>query len=312
VFLDRELTIRTFTPAVTAIFNLIPADRGRPLTDIAVNLDHEGLADDARAVIARGEPVERRVAKRDGSVHYLMRILPYHGTDDSVSGALVTFVDITQPVRTEEQLRLLVHELNHRARNMMAVISATARLTLARTGSPAEFTESFVGRVDALARSHGLLARERWADVALADIVKEELAPFAEDAAGRVEQGGPAVQLKPNAALALGMILHELATNAVKHGALADPKGRLSVAWSAEDRGGRRHVVVRWTEVDGPRVEPPTGRGFGSELVERQVRHEFDGAVEADYPPQGARITITLPEKPGLISVGPAGPRDLS
>jgi two-component system, chemotaxis family, CheB/CheR fusion protein len=193
----------------------------------------------------------------------------------------------------------------------MAVISATTRLTLSRTGSPAEFAESFVGRVDALARSHGLLARERWGDVALADIVKEELEPFAEDAAGRVEQGGPAVQLKPNAALALGMIVHELATNAVKHGALADPKGRLSVAWSAEDRGGSRHVVIRWTEVDGPRVEPPMDRGFGSELVERQVRHEFGGAVEADYPPQGARVTIALPEKPGLISFGHARPRDV-
>jgi two-component system, chemotaxis family, CheB/CheR fusion protein len=296
VFLDRELVIRTFTPAVTAIFSLIPTDRGRPLTDIAVNLDHEGLADDARAVIARGDPVERRVAKRDGSVHYLMRILPYHGHDDSVTGALVTFVDITQPVQTEQQLRLLVQELNHRARNLMAVVNAMVRQTLARTVSPEEFAESFAGRIEALARAHGLVARQLWGDVGLAEIVKEELEPHAGEAAGRVEQGGPPVSLTAQAALTLGMVLHELGTNAVKHGALSEPDGRVSVTWSLEDGVGRRQLAIRWKETDGPRVAAPAAKGFGSELIERQVRHEFGGTVVVEYPPEGITVTLTLPE----------------
>jgi two-component system CheB/CheR fusion protein len=297
--------IRTFTPAVTAIFSLIPGDRGRPLTDIAVNLDDAHLADEVRAVIAGAGPVERRVARRDGSVHYLMRILPYRGQEDSVAGALVTFVDITQPVETEEQLRLLVQELNHRSRNLMAMVCAMVRQTLARTASPDEFVSNLLGRIDALARAHGLVARQSWGDVALADVIDQELEPHAEDLPGRIEQGGPPVQLNPKAALALGMVLHELGTNALKHGALSDPNGRVSVRWSLEDGSGGRRLAIRWAESDGPRVAAPATRGFGSELIERQIRHEFGGSVAVEHPPEGVRVTLTLPEDRRLFRAAP-------
>ena len=133
IFLDRDLLIRIYTPAVGAIFSLIPSDRGRALTDIAHNLDHGTLATEIRQVMADGRPHEARVSNRDGSMHYLMRILPYHGGNGKLDGALLTFVDITAPMQAEKQLRLLVHELNHRARNLLTVVSALARQTAGRS-----------------------------------------------------------------------------------------------------------------------------------------------------------------------------------
>ncbi|HEX6014331.1 MAG TPA: PAS domain-containing protein [Geminicoccaceae bacterium] len=175
VFLDRSMTVRSYTPAVAEIFSLIPGDRGRPLTDIATSLDYEGLAEDVRAVVDSGSPRERRVTKRDQSTHYLMRILPYRANKKDRDGALITFGDVTAPAQAEQQQRLLVHEVNHRVRNMLAVINAIAAQSLARAESLEGFRTSFMGRVGALARSHGLLARERWGDLALGEIVREEL-----------------------------------------------------------------------------------------------------------------------------------------
>jgi two-component sensor histidine kinase len=179
------------------------------------------------------------------------------------------------------------------------------RQTLARTASPEQFASSLLGRIDALARAHGLVARQSWGDVALADVIDQELEPHAEDLPGRIEQGGPPVQLNPKAALALGMVLHELGTNALKHGALSDPNGRVSVRWSLEDGSGGRRLTIRWTETDGPRVAAPATRGFGSELIERQVRHEFGGSVTVEHPPEGVRVTLTLPENRHLFRAAP-------
>lgn len=302
VFLDRDLVIRSFTPAVTGIFSLIPGDRGRPLTDIANSLDYDALAEDVRTVMDRGQPVERRIARRDGSAHYLMRILPYSGGESTLKGTLVTFVDVTAPVRAEEQQRLLVQELNHRVRNTLAVVGAIAKQMLARAESPAQFVAGFIGRIEALARTHGVLARERWGDVDLGEIAKGELEPHLLDGGGRIELAAePRVMLKPKAALTLGMILHELATNALKHGALSIPDGRAAVAWSVEDRDERRTLVIRWRESGGPPVAPPKGKGFGSELIEREVRHKLGGTVRTDFAPEGIAVEIVLPCDPTLI-----------
>ena len=311
VFLDRGLRVRSFTPAVTGIFSLITSDQGRPVTDIVTNLDYDGLADDVRRVIATGAPLERRVARRDGSMHYVMHVLPYRDPNQVVSGALVTFVDVTLPVKAEQHQRLLVDELNHRVRNMLAVVSAIASQTLARTPEPATFAESFLGRIQALARSHGLLARDRWRDVGLREILRGEIVPYAGEPDGeRVRIEGPAVLVKPKAALALGLIAHELATNALKHGALAAPDGRLRVAWAIErvDGTAGRALRLRWREEDGPPPVPKGGGadGFGSVLVSREVEHELHGTLRRELRPVGAEIEIVVPLEP-LFAVEEAG-----
>jgi two-component system CheB/CheR fusion protein len=302
VFLDRELIIRSFTPAVTGIFSLIDSDHGRPITDIATNLRQDGLAEDARAVMENGKLCERRVERRDGSVHYLMRILPYRDADGGISGAVVTFVDITVLVESEQQQRLMVHELNHRVRNMLAVVSAIANQTLARTASPEAFVASFMGRIDALSRSYGLLARERWVAIGLEPLLVEVLAPHVGDHAGRLALGGPPVLLKPKAALGLGMIAHELATNAIKHGALSVPEGRVLVSWSWQGRDGRRVLAFNWEETGGPPVRPPETRGFGSELIEREVKHDFAGSVVTEFLPEGIHVGFIIPPGPKLLA----------
>ncbi|MFL5335531.1 MAG: chemotaxis protein CheB [Geminicoccaceae bacterium] len=301
IFLDRDLLIRIFTPAVESIFSLIATDRGRPLTDIAHTLDYGTLDQDIRKVMAGGPPVEARVAKRDGSTSYMMRILPYRAGGTEMNGVLLIFVDITAPVQTERQLRLLVHELNHRARNLLTVVNALARQTAPRAATVEEFVDGLVGRINALARSHALLAKARWADVPLDELVAAELEPHARERPGRIEQSGPMVLLKPKSAVAIGMILHELSVNAVKYGALSAPKGRVSIVWSEEAPSGSRRLVVRWIECDGPPVTPPEQKGFGSILIQRQAARELAGTAEIEYEPDGLRATVSMPDDPELF-----------
>ncbi|MFC3129242.1 PAS domain-containing protein [Coralloluteibacterium stylophorae] len=150
IFLDRNLIIRAFTPAVVNIYNLIPSDQGRPLTDIVSQIDYELQREDLEHVLGRQLPVERRVARRSGDAHYLMRVLPYRASDNSVDGALVTFVEVTSMIAAERQQTLLVDELNHRVKNMLTVIMALAQQTLRRAGSLEEFGRSFTGRLQGL------------------------------------------------------------------------------------------------------------------------------------------------------------------
>jgi two-component system CheB/CheR fusion protein len=257
VFLDRHAAIRTFTPAVSDLFSLIPTDRGRPFADIANHFEHPGLHQEVRAVLAGEGPVERRIARRDGRAHYLMRVLPYLDGEGTTDGAVVTFVDITSLVAAERQ-ETLVNELNHRVRNMLTVVGAIASQTLERTPAPERFAPAFLGRIEALARAYGLVSREQWGDVALEDVLREEFEPHALSGESRLATSGPRVTLRPSAALALGLVLHELATNAVKYGALSVGTGYVTVMWGVEDGGGHgdraeRRLVLRWREGGGRR-----------------------------------------------------------
>src|SRR5262249_52402270 len=124
IFLDRNLIIRSFTPAVTRIFSLIPTDRGRPLTDISHHLDYPDLPQDIERVVATRQTLERRIARRDGGAHYIVRVLPYWTGNGKIEGAVLTFNDVTGMAQSEDQQRVLVSELNHRVRNMLTVVGS--------------------------------------------------------------------------------------------------------------------------------------------------------------------------------------------
>jgi two-component system, chemotaxis family, CheB/CheR fusion protein len=292
IFLDHNLVIRSFTPAVAGIFNLISSDRGRPLTDIVSHLADAGdLKRDIQSVLEHGHAIERRVHRTDGTGHYLMQILPYRGRNNVIEGVLVTFVNVTNLVVAETQQRTMVEELNHRVRNMLTVVGAIANQTLAKSKSPDSFAEAFLGRLQSMGKSYALVSRENWGDVLLNDILINELQSYMREADGRVKVGGPDIAFSPPQALALGLVFHELATNAVKYGALSEPKGRVAVTWGIEN--GRLNIT--WLERDGAKVLKPERNGFGTELIERELKSALAARVTFDYAPQGVEVQISIP-----------------
>jgi two-component system CheB/CheR fusion protein len=294
VFLDRHMVIRSFTPAVTGIFDLVGTDRGRSLTSFASHLDKVDFRQDAQRVLDSRSPVERRVTAHGGVAHYLMRILPYTTADGAVDGLVVTFFDITKVVESEI-LESLVNELNHRVRNMLMVVSAVASHTMRRASGLEEFGRIFNGRIKALATAHELVSRGGWHEVSLLELIQKELQPYASRADSFMTKGPPTL-VKPSAAISLGMVLHEMATNAAKHGSLSAAGGLVSVAWEKETIDGAPYLVLRWVESGGPAVtEMQERRGFGTELIERQLRHDLRARLEINYDKAGLRIEIALP-----------------
>jgi two-component sensor histidine kinase len=213
--------------------------------------------------------------------------------------------EISERRRVEERQTLLTRELDHRAKNALAVVQAALRLT------PREDAEAFAraveGRVAALSRAHTLLAKGRWDGAELGALAEGELAPFLAGSAGdgpRAELSGPPLSLSPNAAQALSMALHELATNAVKHGALSVPGGRVSLRWSADDAAGL--LRLRWAEAAGPLpAKPPTRRGFGSRVLEATLRVQLGGVVVRSWEAPGLVCEAALP-LPRVLAGGAA------
>jgi two-component system CheB/CheR fusion protein len=303
VFLDQDLVIRTFTPAVGDIFNLIPTDRGRPLTDIVSHLEDSDMRRDIQTVLERGEPIERNIRRKDGQKYYLMRMLPYRAHGERVEGVLVTFVDVTTMVESERQQRTLVEELNHRVRNMLTVVNAIAQQTLKQTHSPEEFAAAFTGRIQAMAAAHTLVSRQNWGEVALKDVISSQLNIYGDTADGRIEIDGPPVLFAPAGALTLSLVMHELATNAVKHGALRPAgKGGVSVSWAVEGTQARS-LVIAWRERGGAAAKKPSRRGFGTELIEREVKASLGGSIKWHYGSDGFAATLSVPFDRKMITV---------
>ena len=294
VFLDRELIVRSFTPAVTRIFNLIPGDRGRPLTDIFHHLDYAELPQDIQQIFGVRQPFERRVNRRDGAAHYIVRALPYWTGSGKVEGAVLTFSDVTGLAQAEEQQRVLVAELNHRVKNMLTVIASIATQTLKRSDDVEAAREAFLDRLHAMARSYELVSRDQWGDVSLLDVVRQETEPYRTGRDDRVVIEGPAVSLNPKLALPLGMIIHELGTNSAKYGSLSVAGGSLDISWAVERRSGDT-LVLDWIERGGPSVDKSPRHGFGLTLIEREVSHGLGGKAKIEFEDNGLRVNLRIP-----------------
>lgn len=209
-----------------------------------------------------------------------------------VTGVLAAFTDITKRHEVERHQRLLINELNHRVKNTLATVNSIAAQSLRSTASTSEAREAFTGRIVALAQAHDVLTRERWEGADLIDVVKGAIEPHGGE---RFVVDGVSVRLSPQTALSVAMALHELATNAVKYGALSNSFGRVTIRWSvAAGEGGRRLDFV-WREIDGPPVSPPTRRGFGSRLIETGLSRELGGSVRILFEPDGVVCVIDAP-----------------
>jgi two-component sensor histidine kinase len=192
--------------------------------------------------------------------------------------------------QSEERSKLLAAEVDHRAKNTLAIVQVLLRQT--RASSVEAYARAAQGRVAALARAHTLLSQSRWAGAELSRLIEEESAPYRRSGLARVSMVGPKLLLEPKDAQALAMVLHELATNAAKYGALSVPGGEVGVQWSVDREG---QLLLRWTESNGPPVQPPSRLGLGSQVIERSVRDQLDGTVQLDWHVEGLICTITLP-----------------
>ncbi|MCL4767325.1 MAG: hypothetical protein KJZ80_13925 [Hyphomicrobiaceae bacterium] len=200
--------------------------------------------------------------------------------------------------KSEQHTRFLMRELSHRAKNLLAVVQAIARQTGRSAENIGEFNERLGERLAGLARSHDLLVKKSWEGVPIAELVAAQLAPFIDTDRPRVATSGPPLLLGAEAAQSLGMALHELATNASKHGALSVPAGRVDIEWAwhavADDV---RHLQVRWKESNGPPVTAtPTRKGFGHAVIEGMAAASLDGTAKLDWRPEGLVWTLDAPE----------------
>jgi two-component sensor histidine kinase len=209
--------------------------------------------------------------------------------DALIAGSLRRALVLAQ--EREARLKLMVDELNHRVKNTLATVSSISAQSLRTATSLDGFKEAFQQRLQALSNTHNLLNRTFWAGVSLGDLVRQATAPYATEAEGRVSIEGEDLRLGPVAAVTLGIGLHELANNAAKYGALSAPSGRVRVTWRPSGPG---RLKLDWEELEGPPVQPPSRRGFGSELIEKVLAAELHGEVRLEFPPQGVRCTMDM------------------
>ncbi len=221
-------------------------------------------------------------------------ITPMRDSEGRIHKLVATTRDITEAKEAEEQIKLLLREVNHRAKNMLSVVQAIARQTVA--ASPDDFIERFAERVQALAASQDLLVSNDWKGVDLRSLALSQLGHFQDLVDKRIELRGPSLLISASAVQALGMALHELATNAGKYGALSDSSGRVEVCWSLEPRdGGGETFVIRWRERGGPSVRVPATAGFGSTVLCRVANESLGAQVELDYACTGVVWRLRCP-----------------
>ena len=324
---DSEWRLRTMTDTIEDVFWLTDWDQKRvlfvspsyeqlwgrraavladkPLDWIeGIHPDDRQAMQDSLAQMAEtgGYDREYRIVRPDGSVRWVRdRGFPIRDAQGRVPHMAGIVIDITERKQAEQRQQLLMNELDHRVRNNMAAVMSLAEQTLAASETLDQFGEAFLGRLRAMVRTHEALAHQRWEGVQMREAVELVLRPFTHDRPRAVIEG-PDIVLPARAALPVSLALHELATNAVKYGALSSASGRVHVSWSQPDAAT---VRIDWCESGGPPVSPPRGRGMGTELIEGLISYELGGRVELSYPTGGARCQVVLPVQPPAVDGGP-------
>ena len=260
------------------IRGLIHPDDWLPLREIA-----RGMVEGARS-----QQIEFRVLRPNGEIRWCIGTaaasVDAAGRLLRVSGVTI---DVTDRKEAEERQILLAREVDHRARNALAVIQSIIRLTRAMTVD--DYVQAIEGRIKALARAHTLLSDSRWHGADLATLVADEMAPYR--AGDKVKCGGPDISLQPATAQGLALALHELATNAAKHGALSSPGGKIALDWQLQPD----NLTLRWTETGGPPVAQPTQRSFGLKVIVASIEQQLGGKASFDWNPNGLRGVFSIP-----------------
>ena len=290
----------TWSPEMFLLFDLDPSGPTPTLAEWRARIQLEGnpqaLYNLRRDLRLSGETLDRdlRVLTFKGRTRWLLGRSVAVGEEGKPPTRFIgASIDITDQKTSQERERLLAHELDHRAKNMLAMVQSVVRLT--RTEHLPDFREAVIGRIQSLARSHSLLAASRWQGADMMELIRDELEPFMSGEHAEIKASGPRIRLQPAAAQTLALLIHELATNAVKYGALSTEVGRLTVYWrlSRGTQGG--DLCLTWTEMGGPQVRIPMERGFGSRLIVTSVERQLKGTVTMNWLATGLHCEVTVP-----------------
>ena len=235
--------------------------------------------------------MELSLLGRDGQYRpFLTRAIPLRDATGSVYRWIGTHIDISEQRRREEHIQFIIDELSHRSKNLLAVVMAVANQTAQYAGDVRQYQMRFSERLQALAHCHDLLVKDHWHGASLHDLVAAQMRPFGETNTGRIDATGPAVILKPDAVQHLGLALHELATNASKHGALSGQQGEVLIRWQVDEAEDK--IRIHWCEKGGPPVITPQRRGFGHVVIEQIVPRALNGSGILDFAPAGVNWTF--------------------
>lgn len=230
--------------------------------------------------------------RKDGSTYPVAVQLQFFPDAGDVFFASIT--DETERKEHQEREQLILHEMNHRAKNVLAVVQVLARQSARH--SPDDYLPRFEARIAALAASHDVLVNNLWKDIPVEELVRSQLGHFTELIGNRIVLSGPAMSLKSSAAQNIGLALHELATNAAKYGALSNANGGVEISWSDQaGEDGERSFTLDWREHGGPEVRAPASRGFGSFMIEKSLGSQFGCKVDMKFDPAGVRCTFRMP-----------------
>ena len=422
IFLDNDVRIKNFTPAITDIFHLIESDIGRPIAHITSRVAYDELEEDVRRVMRTLSTVEREIEDPRSGARFLVRVLPYRSVDNFIAGVVLTFLDVTATAKAEQALRaseerfrmmaqavpaflftlkadlqaeyinqryyeytglsegsglghgwlvavhpddaeemqrrweqsvnasepfemelriraatgsyrwflsrcepqrdakgevvrwfgsgsdihdqrtaadlqrLLMAELQHRVKNILAVVRSIFARSVAGDDEPDSGAHHFRGRLDSLARTQNVLARTPEGGIDLEEMVCDELTSHGAQPGEQINIVGPPIRLRQKAAEALGLAIHELATNASKYGALATGSGRIAVTWRLYDRGAGPRLAFKWVETGVKLIDPSPSRiGFGRELIEQGLPYQLGATTALEFASGGVRCAIELP-----------------
>lgn len=293
-----DSTITSWNDGAEKIFGYSADDMIGKSIRLLIPNDRQSEEDDILSRMARGEKFSNyetvRVCRDGRRVDVAVNVSPIFDAAGNIIGASKIAHDISERKRAEERERLLMGEVNHRAKNMLTLVQVIARQTVANDATT--FLQRFEERILALSASHDVLLTSCWQDVPLEDLVRSQLAHFRDTFESRIKLSGPPLKITAPAAQAIGMAVHELATNAAKYGALSNDDGVIDITWKLEQNGGAvQGFSMHWSERGGPVVEKPTRNGFGSTVINRLLAASLEGEVDLDWQPTGLVCQISCP-----------------
>jgi PAS domain S-box-containing protein len=248
--------------------------------------------------LKEGRPIrnaEAAAERPDGTyVPFLASPTPLYDDGGTLVGAVNMLVDISERKRAEAEQAVLLRELHHRVKNTLATVQAIMGSTARTAATVDDFKSSLIGRIGSLAKTH-LLLSEDGGSATFGEILRKELDPFDDGDGERIRMNGPEVELPQQVAVPLGMAVHELTTNAAKHGALSAHDGKIDIAWTVRTDEGRRTLMMDWVESGGPAVADTPRRGFGARLLEIILPGQIQARTRIDYPPDGVRVHCAVP-----------------